>query len=223
MEPRRRENEILTDTLNLQPVHLGLTTSYMWRNDPKHLLFFLARYKFAAKMLDGYTDILEVGCGDGFGARLLEQNGSKVYRTDADRDFIIRASRDNPDQTFYVHDFAKSRMAVELFDAEMSFDAAFAIDVIEHIRLEDEFKFFEHIRQSISKTGVCLFGTPSLESQVYASEASKIGHVNCKSGEVWKSSLQLHFRHVFAFSMNDEVVHTGFSKMAHYLFFLCVP
>ena len=30
-----------------------------------------------------------------------------------------------------------------------------------------------------------------------------------------------HFRNVFIFSMNDEVVHTGFYPMAHYLFALC--
>jgi hypothetical protein len=27
-----------------------------------------------------------------------------------------------------------------------------------------------------------------------------------------------YFQNVFVFSMNDEVVHTGFSPMAHYLF-----
>ena len=31
-----------------------------------------------------------------------------------------------------------------------------------------------------------------------------------------------HFENVFLFSMNDEVVHTGFHPMAHYLFTLCV-
>ena len=38
----------------------------MWRNDPKHLSFTLARYKFCAKLLDGKNTALEVGCGDGF-------------------------------------------------------------------------------------------------------------------------------------------------------------
>src|SRR5262249_47894355 len=33
--------------------------------------------------------------------------------------------------------------------------------------------------------------------------------------------LEKYFAHVFIFSMNDEVVHTGFSPMAHYLFALC--
>jgi hypothetical protein len=31
-----------------------------------------------------------------------------------------------------------------------------------------------------------------------------------------------HFHDVFMFSMNDEVVHTGFHALAHYLFALCV-
>ena len=30
-----------------------------------------------------------------------------------------------------------------------------------------------------------------------------------------------YFENVFLFSMNDEVVHTGFSPMAHYLFVIC--
>jgi hypothetical protein len=31
-----------------------------------------------------------------------------------------------------------------------------------------------------------------------------------------------HFHNVFSFSANDEMVHTGFSPLAHYLLALCV-
>jgi hypothetical protein len=62
---------------------------------------------------------------------------------------------------------------------------------------------------------------PSLESQTYASEASRAGHVNCQSGPQLKATLERYFDNVFIFSMNDEVVHTGFHKMAHYLLGLC--
>ena len=61
-------------------------------------------------------------------------------------------------------------------------------------------------------------GSPSLESQAYASAGSKAGHVNCKSGSELKELFLKFFHNVFLFSMNDEVVHTGFYKMAHYLF-----
>ena len=36
-----------------------------------------------------------------------------------------------------------------------------------------------------------------------------------------KTTLQKHFKNVFLFSMNDEVIHTGFSKMSHYNLALC--
>ena len=62
---------------------------------------------------------------------------------------------------------------------------------------------------------------PSIESQKYASEGSKRGHVNCKTGNKLKELLSKHFCNVFVFSMNDEVVHTGFYPMAHYLIGLC--
>jgi len=36
-----------------------------------------------------------------------------------------------------------------------------------------------------------------------------------------KKTMEKHFANVFMFSMNDEVVHTGYHKMAHYLLALC--
>ena len=42
--------------------------------------------------------------------------------------------------------------------------------------------------------------------------------VNCKDGDDFKAAMEKWFGHVFMFSMNDEVVHTGFSPMAHYIF-----
>jgi len=75
--------------------------------------------------------------------------------------------------------------------------------------------------RSMKKDGCLILGMPSLESQIYASEASKIGHVNCKTGKEIVEFTKKYFRNVFLFSMNDEVLHTGFSPMAHYLFVLC--
>ena len=45
---------------------LGLMTSQAWYDDPKRLTFTLSRYKFAAKMLSGSQNVLEVGCADAF-------------------------------------------------------------------------------------------------------------------------------------------------------------
>jgi hypothetical protein len=74
---------------------------------------------------------------------------------------------------------------------------------------------------SLTENGILMIGTPSLESQAYASPPSKAGHINCKTSTELKALLEKYFFHVFIFSMNDEVVHTGFSPMAHYLLALC--
>jgi 2-polyprenyl-3-methyl-5-hydroxy-6-metoxy-1,4-benzoquinol methylase len=95
------------------------------------------------------------------------------------------------------------------------------VDVLEHIQPEDEGRFLGNIVDSLTPEGICLIGTPSLESQVYASKASKEGHVNCKTAPELKALMQRYFHSVFLFSMNDEVVHTGYHKLAHYLFALC--
>jgi hypothetical protein len=94
--------------------------------------------------------------------------------------------------------------------------------VIEHIPASDEDRFVANIAGSIVSPGVAIIGLPSLESQPYASPLSKEGHVNCKSAPDLKRLMLRHFHGVFIISMNDEVVHTGFYALAHYLFALCV-
>jgi hypothetical protein len=45
--------------------------------------------------------------------------------------------------------------------------------------------------------------------------------VNCKDAAGLKALMSRFFHNVFIFSMNDEVVHTGFYPMAHCLWALC--
>jgi 2-polyprenyl-3-methyl-5-hydroxy-6-metoxy-1,4-benzoquinol methylase len=104
------------------------------------------------------------------------------------------------------------------------FDAAYSLDVLEHIQPEDENVFLANTVKSLTPQGIAIFGMPSLESQPYASPLSKAGHVNCKNGGEFKKVFQRFFHNVFVFSMNDEVVHTGYYPMAHYLLALgCHP
>jgi hypothetical protein len=65
---------------------------------------------------------------------------------------------------------------------------------------------------------VCIIGTPNIEASRYASPQSQVGHINLKNHLELRKLLADHFENVFVFSMNDEVVHTGFYPMAHYLF-----
>lgn len=199
----------------------GLMSSQTWQDDPRRLVFLLSRYKFASKMLAGCRRVLEVGCADAFGTRIVSQAGPAVTAVDFDPVFIENA-RQTMDARWPVELFVHD-MTEKAFDGS-KFDGAFALDVIEHILPEKEDAFVANIVQSLTPNGVLLLGCPSQASQAHASKPSREGHVNCKNGDDMRRLLARHFHNVFVFSMNDEVVHTGFFPMAQYVFGLaCGP
>ncbi len=209
--------DVIAEMRRRGPERLGLMTSWGWHDDPKRLAFTLSRYKFVSKMIEGAGSALEVGCGDGFGTRVIAQVVKRVTAVDFDPDFIASAKSVASDRwpiEFREHDMMKGPVAGH-------FDAAYSLDVLEHIAAADEDRFLGNIAASLVPHGVCIIGTPSLESQAYASKFSRLGHVNCKDQPGLKTTMQRHFHNVFMFAMNDEVVHTGYSKMAHYLIALC--
>jgi len=217
-KPRESQYQVLLENFEERGCErLGLMTSESWRNDPKHLVFNLARYKFVAQMFAGREKVLEIGCGDAFGTRIVRQRVKSLTAADFDPLFIKdAAARLSPPWTFdlLVHDLRKGPIPGR-------YDALYALDVLEHIAPEEELDFLNTSLSSLDDNGAAIIGMPSLESQQYASEQSRIGHVNCKSAPDLKILMEQFFHNVFMFSMNDEVVHTGFHKMAHYLIALC--
>jgi 2-polyprenyl-3-methyl-5-hydroxy-6-metoxy-1,4-benzoquinol methylase len=196
---------------------LGLHHNFTWNSDPRHMVFTYSRYKFVAKMFEGFERVLEVGCGDASATRIVQQTTGKVIVTDFDKIFIDdieSRQRENWRFDARVHDMVLSPI-------QESFDGIFCLDVLEHIKKSDEDTFLRNICASLAEHGSLIVGSPSLESQVHASSESKTGHVNCKSGKELRDFLKKHFNSVFMFSMNDEVVHTGFFPMAHYLIAVC--
>ena len=196
---------------------LGVMTNQVWRDDPRRLAILLSRYKFVAKMLSGKRRLVEVGCGDAFGSRVVQQETGELTVLDIDPVFIADIERRmHPDWplTPAVHDMLSGPYPG-------IFDAAYSLDVLEHIPQTQEETFLRNIIMSLNSDGVLIVGMPSLDSQEHASPQSKIGHINCKHGGDFKALMEGFFENVFVFSMNDEVVHTGFWPMAHYYLALC--
>lgn len=223
MNRRFREPQygIIGETVsNVGGVELGIMSAFRWLSDPRTLLFTLSRYKFAAKVLSGRKHVLEIGCGDGFASRLVRQTVERLTITDFDPEFIDDFQRREIDvdprwrTDAAVHDLLNGPISGD-------FDGAYCLDVLEHISAADEDCFLANLRLSVADDAVVVIGMPSLESQIYASVESREGHVNCKTGADLRNTLGRHFGQVIIFSMNDEVVHTGFEPMAHYLLAVC--
>ena len=199
---------------------LGPNTSRIFFEDPKLILFTLSRYKFVSKQFEGYKNILEIGCQEGFGAPIVAQNIEKY----TDLDFYephINFAKNNTDLDKCKFKFLHHDILLDPF-LDGSFDCAFALDVLEHIEKDQENLFFKNIQKYLSNSqGPLILGMPSIESQVYASERSKLGHVNCKSKHEFRKTCQNYYKYVFMFSMNDEILHTGYDPMSQYLFAIC--
>lgn len=198
-------------------VSFGPWTSHIWRSDPRHLAFLMSRYKFISKMLTGRKKALEVGCGDAAGTPIILQTVEKVYAIDFEP-LVLNDAKERYLQEgdhrvqFEVHNMSEGPVQ------ESGFDAAYSLDVIEHVPQEEEAQFMANIVASMSEHAVCIIGTPNITAEKYSSPGSKAGHVNLKNGKNLHDLMANHFHNVFDFSMNDEMVHTGYSPMAHYLF-----
>jgi len=206
-------NEMMTN----RRITMGLMSGDAYTGDAKRLTFTLSRYKFVSKMFSGFDRVLEVGCADAFGTPIVANEVNELVASDFDLMFIKDAQKNHPYKdriSFIFHDMVSRPL-------DGIFEGIFSLDVLEHIDKNNENMFMKNIIQNLSYNGTCIIGMPSIESQIYASEISKKGHVNCKSGAELKDFCSKFFERVFIFSMNDEVVHTGFQPMSQYLLALC--
>jgi len=186
-------------------------------NDPKWILFSLSRYKFVSKLLKGKNRVLEIGCWDGACSMLVAKNVNELYAIDFYRKHVDDAKK-------FVSKLQKNIFfsGEDFLDFNKNyldkFDAIYSVDVLEHIDKKQEKIFFNNALKYLKKDGILITGTPSKESQKYASIGSRISHINCKTGQQLKDLNLKYFENCFLFSMNDEVIHTGYEKMANYLF-----
>ena len=184
---------------------LGPITSQLWLEDPRMVIIRGARYKHTSKLLSGQGRVLVVGCGVGFFSPIVRQEVGQLMTLDFDPAF-------KPD---IVHD-------ITVRPLPFVFDAAFALDVIEHVLPEKQDTFVENVALSLLPHGVFVCGTPNRTSEPWAAEDTKAGHVGWLGQDELRDLLARHFCNVFAFGMNDETLHTGFGPMAHYLLALGV-
>jgi Methyltransferase domain len=186
---------------------LGEMHGTSFAEDPKHLAFVLARYLFVSKMLTGKDRVLEIGCGDTTGANIVKPVVGHLEGIDV---------KPYPNQCIPTRIWDITEFPI------YEWDAIYALDVLEHIKPEKERSFLENISASLKiHQGIFIVGTPSLESQRYASALSQAEHCNCKSEHGLRQILLQHFGNVFMMGMNDCMLNCGFGPMVHYRIAVC--
>lgn len=196
-------------------VVLGKYYSYWTEHSPRRLLYHLAYYKFAAKIVGRGRRVLDVGCNEGMGTQLLAKECGFAQGIDFDEYAICQAKKNwsNENTEFVCDDIFRHPSG--------QWDAVISFDVIEHILPENMDTWWECISENLVHDGIAIIGSPSLSSKKYASEITNRGHVNLYCAERLEKEIRSYFSHVFLFSANDEVIHTGFFPLAHYYIALC--
>lgn len=211
-------SEYISQTDSLQ---LGAYYAYMIQSDIKHMAFTLSRYKFAAKLLMYMekVNLLELGCQEALGALLFKQNLklNRYVGVDSDQRAIEWNNKYLPDEFQFI---CKDLFQCEQLGKE-NFNAVISLDVIEHIPTVMEDQFCKVITKSVTQDGTVIVGTPNVMLNPYASEGSKMGHINLYDQKRLYELMNKYFHNVFIFNMNDEVVNTGFAPMSCYIFAVC--
>ena len=179
------------------------------------LLIRLARYKFVARLVRKRDRVLEVGSGSGIGSIFISQHcehvtGIEVKSTEVQEARLVNQRSNVEFSTIDLFDLDPSKM----------FDVVFSLDVIEHMPLEQGQEFLSKMAEHVEPSGMLITGTPSIYSFQYQSPESQASHVKCYDQQELSALLDQFFGRTLAFSMNDELVHTGHSKMAWYYFFV---
>ena len=190
---------------------LGPASSYQMKNTPRRILFSISRYKFAQKLLGEGKQILELGCSDGFGTYFLSEFANKVVGIDFDKVLIdyAQSNLSNDVIQFKFEDFMGKRFG--------QFDGVVTFDVIEHIFEENEDFFLKTIVNNLKERGIAIIGTPNITTRQYSSDSVNAAHVNMYTHTRFRELLEKFFHNAFIFSQNDEMIHTGFLPMAHYM------
>lgn len=195
------------------PIVLGPEYAQFVEKNLLQFLIRLSRYKFAAKLLGQSDDVLEVGSGTGLGSIFLSQFCARVTGIEIKSGEVAEAAnilrRDNVE--FVCGDFFD-------YPKDRVHDAVVSLDVIEHLEPDVGVRFVEAMSRHVDPAGMAIIGSPSVYSYPYQSDISKASHVKCYDLPELKSLVGRFFGRTISFSMNDEVVHTGYHKLAWYYF-----
>ena len=186
---------------------------------PLDFYILLARYKFAMRLIEKGKNVLDAGCGMGYGSMMLASNGCIVTGGDFDED-LIKANSIRYEKNANLN-FRKLDLLNVPTDLLGKFDSVVSMDVIEHFSKEQVNIVVGNYFDLLGADGFAVIGTPHVKSRPYASARRLDTHPFEFEAAEFKACLAKKFKNVFLFSMTDETVSTQFLPLSWYLMAVC--
>lgn len=110
------------------------------------------RYLYASRFV-AQKRVLDIACGDGYGAAFLSQQATRVVGIDGNEHSIEHAKRSHagfPRAQFEVGEPEKLDVSAD------SFDVAVCFETIEYLSLEGQHNFMERLKRSLAPDGMAI-------------------------------------------------------------------
>ena len=192
----------------------------MYAENPLMATIKLARFKFVSKMLDKRDIVLDLGCGNGISTHYYSYYCDHVIGVDIQE--AVKDSWDKNENT-KIQFLRKDILTDAPYNLD-SFSVITCVDVIEHFSKDDGERILQLSSSALKRSegGIMIIGSPSVHSQPFRASHNKLHHIHEYDPDELQQLCGKYFSRTFQFSMNDELVHTGFNKLSWFFFIVCV-
>ncbi|MDE0326238.1 MAG: class I SAM-dependent methyltransferase [Candidatus Poribacteria bacterium] len=161
---------------------------------------YRAVYEYAAQFTQGQR-VLDLGCGEGYGAHLLAQHAKQVVAVDKDKKTIQQAKQkyDLPNLDFYIQDVSQLHKYFPY-----AFDVICCFHLIEHLTTPEH--FLEEVGKRLTNPkAVLLISTPNRDSPLRQSTGLQWPYHECEyNANEFRNLLSRHFRDVVLYTLQGS-------------------
>ncbi len=165
------------------------------------------RYLFASERVQGMY-VLDLGCGTGYGAKILARQAKQVIAADVDGFPLQYGEETYPDAKIQRVHLAPISDRQGLPFEDGSFDAVVSFEVIEHVPVEQMEAFFAEVARVLKPDGMVILSTPN--KRVYIRYPDPY-HVSLMTLDEFRRLLESRFNrvHLFGQVRSQQLPHTA--------------
>ena len=156
----------------------------------------LHRYAIALSLAEGQK-VLDIACGEGYGAALLSKKASSVTGIDISSKAIETARKKykNSNLRFETGDI------LNIPSEDASFTMITCFETIEHV--EDHHKLLKELRRVLTSDGILLLSTPEMETGNKNAKYINPFHIRELTGESFKELVLSYFPNCHFYKQNS--------------------
>lgn len=145
--------------------------------------------------------VLDVACGEGYGANLISTSASYVHAVDIDEETIQSAAQkyNNGNIEFHISSVEKLPFKDSFFDVVISYET------LEHVDETSQLQFLKEIKRILKPNGILVISTPNKKNYSDLPGYVNPYHIKELYREEFDKLLRDHFKFVDIYSQRFEV------------------